>query len=36
MDLPCRVVLGAGQRSVEVVGPLLETESRAVHEGFWT
>jgi tRNA(Arg) A34 adenosine deaminase TadA len=35
MDLPCRVVLGAGQRSIEVVGPLLEDESRAVHEGFW-
>jgi tRNA(Arg) A34 adenosine deaminase TadA len=36
MDLPCRVVLGAGQRTIEVVGPLLEAESRAVHEGFWS
>ena len=36
MDLPCRVVLGAGQRFIEVVGPLLPDESRAVHEGFWT
>ncbi len=36
MDLPCRVVLGAGQRPVEVVGPLLEAESRAVHDGFWS
>jgi tRNA(Arg) A34 adenosine deaminase TadA len=35
MNLPCRTVLGAGQRKVEVVGPLLEDESRAVHEGFW-
>jgi tRNA(Arg) A34 adenosine deaminase TadA len=35
MDLPCRTVLGAGQRKIEVVGPLLEDESRAVHEGFW-
>ena len=35
LDLPCRVVLGAGQRTVEVVGPLLEAEARAVHEGFW-
>ena len=35
MDLPCRVVFGAGQRKVEVVGPLLEAEARAVHEGFW-
>ena len=35
MDLPCRIVLGAGQRRIEVVGPLLEVESAAVHEGFW-
>jgi tRNA(Arg) A34 adenosine deaminase TadA len=35
MDLPCRVVLGAGQRTIEVIGPLLEDESRAVHDGFW-
>jgi tRNA(Arg) A34 adenosine deaminase TadA len=35
MDLPCRVVLGSGQRRIEVVGPLLEDESRAVHDGFW-
>lgn len=36
MDLPCRVVLGSGQRKIEVIGPLLEDESRAVHEGFWS
>jgi tRNA(Arg) A34 adenosine deaminase TadA len=35
MDLPCRVVLGAGQREIKVIGPLLEDEARAVHEGFW-
>jgi len=35
MGLPCRAVLGAGQRAIQVVGPLLEDESRAVHEGFW-
>ena len=35
LDLPCRVVLSAGQRRTEVVGPLLEDESRAVQEGFW-
>ena len=35
MNLPCRVVLAAGQRRIEVVGPLLEAESRAVHDGFW-
>ncbi len=35
LDLPCRVVFAAGQRPVEVVGPLLEEEARAVHAGFW-
>ena len=35
MDLPCRVVLGAGQRPIEVIGPLLEQEARAVPAGFW-
>ena len=35
MDLPCRVVLAAGQRTIDVVGPLLEDEARAVHDGFW-
>jgi tRNA(Arg) A34 adenosine deaminase TadA len=36
MDLPCRVVFAAGQRKVEVVGPLLSEESAVVHDGFWT
>lgn len=36
MDLPCRTVFAAGQRCVEVVGPLLGEESAVVHEGFWT
>lgn len=35
MDLPCRTVFNAGQRNVEVVGPMLEEEAAAVHEGFW-
>ncbi len=35
MDLPCRTVLAAGQRKIEVVGPLLEDECRTLHEGFW-
>jgi tRNA(Arg) A34 adenosine deaminase TadA len=35
LDLPCRVVLAAGQRAVEVIGPLLEDEAAAVHEDFW-
>ncbi|HEY1721137.1 MAG TPA: nucleoside deaminase [Magnetospirillaceae bacterium] len=36
MDLPSRIVFEAGQRPIEVIGPLLQTESRAVHDGFWT
>ncbi len=35
LDLPCRVVFAAGQREVEVVGPLLEEESAALQERFW-
>jgi tRNA(Arg) A34 adenosine deaminase TadA len=35
MNLPCRIVLGAGQRVIEVVGPLLEDEARVPHHGFW-
>ncbi|MCP4318924.1 MAG: nucleoside deaminase [Hyphomicrobiales bacterium] len=35
MDLPCRQVFAAGQRSVNVVGPLIEDEARPVHDGFW-
>jgi len=36
MDLPCREVFAAGQRPVDVIGPLLAEESAKVHEGFWT
>ncbi len=35
LDLPCRIVFDAGQRKVEVVGPLLEDEAAALHEGIW-
>lgn len=35
MDLPCRTVFAAGQRSVTVRGPMLEAEARTVHDGFW-
>jgi tRNA(Arg) A34 adenosine deaminase TadA len=35
LDLPCRTVFAAGQRSTEVVGPLLEDEGAALHEAFW-
>ena len=35
LDLPCRVIFSAGQRQVEVIGPLLEEESAQMHVGFW-
>ena len=35
LDLPCRVVFASGQRPTEVVGPLLEDEAAALHEGVW-
>ncbi len=35
LDLPCRVVFAAGQRAVEVVGPLLEGEAAALQRDFW-
>jgi tRNA(Arg) A34 adenosine deaminase TadA len=35
LDLPCRAVFASGQRPTEVVGPLLEDESEALHDGIW-
>jgi len=35
LDLPCRTVFASGQRCTEVVGPMLEDEAEAVHEGAW-
>ncbi|HEX4041725.1 MAG TPA: nucleoside deaminase [Xanthobacteraceae bacterium] len=35
LDLPCRMVFAAGQRSVDVIGPLLEDEAAALHDGVW-
>jgi tRNA(Arg) A34 adenosine deaminase TadA len=35
LDLPCREVFAAGQRKVEVVGPLLEDEAAEIQRGFW-
>lgn len=34
--LPCREVFARSQRPIEVLGPLLEDEARAVHTGFWS
>jgi tRNA(Arg) A34 adenosine deaminase TadA len=35
LDLPCRTVFAAGQRPVEVIGPLLEDEAAALQADFW-
>lgn len=35
LSLPCRDVFSSGQRTVEVVGPMLEDEAAQVHQGFW-
>jgi tRNA(Arg) A34 adenosine deaminase TadA len=35
LDLPCRQVFASGQKTIEVVGPLLEDEAAKVHEDFW-
>ena len=35
LNLPCRDVFASGQRSIEVVGPLLEDEAAAGHAGVW-
>lgn len=35
LDLPCRTVFAAGQRKVEIIGPLLEDEAAALHVGAW-
>ena len=32
MSLPCRTVFGAGQREVEVIGPVSEWESKVVQD----
>ena len=35
LDLPCREVFARGQRTVQVVGPMLEDEAAQAHTGFW-
>jgi len=34
--LPCREVFARSQQPLEVLGPALEAEAKAVHAGFWT
>jgi tRNA(Arg) A34 adenosine deaminase TadA len=33
--LPCREIFDRGKKDIEVIGPILEGEARAVHRGFW-
>ena len=33
--LSCREVFARGRKSIEVIGPLLESEAESVHIGFW-
>lgn len=35
LDLPCRTVFAAGQRHVDVIGPMLVEEAAALHRGRW-
>ncbi|MNE90713.1 Guanine deaminase [compost metagenome] len=35
-SLPCREVFARGQRQVEVLGPMLESEAATAHDGFWS
>ena len=36
-DLPCRKIFAAGQKKIEVIGPITEVEEEAamVHKGYW-
>jgi tRNA(Arg) A34 adenosine deaminase TadA len=36
LHLPCRELFGKGRKPIEVIGPVLEEEARAVHAGFWS
>ena len=38
LNLPCREVFACGRKPIEVIGPFpeIETETIAVHEGYWS
>ena len=36
LALPCREVFARGQHEVQVSGPHLVDQARAVHQGFWS
>lgn len=33
--LPCRELFAKGQKPIEVIGPVLESEAKKVHDNFW-
>ncbi|MDQ0456842.1 nucleoside deaminase [Rhizobium paknamense] len=35
MDMPCRAVFAAGQKTITVEGPCLEDEAAVLHQGAW-
>ena len=35
MDMPCREVFAAGQKTIVVEGPCLDDEAAAIHQGAW-
>jgi len=35
LRLPCQEVFARGQRSIEVIGPILETQAAQLHKAFW-
>ena len=35
LNVSCRDILLHGNKSIEVIGPMLEKEAKAVHRGFW-
>ncbi len=35
LSLPCRELFGRGQRTIEVIGPLLEHEAAIPHREYW-
>ncbi len=35
LDLPCRTVFSAGQRPMEIIGPLMEDRAAELHIGVW-
>ena len=35
LHVPCRELLGRGDKPIEVIGPILEEEARRVHAGYW-